>query len=50
MLYGSADYTANAKDTIVTFAMIETAQALDNLDVIFSVEGFDDIYIGPLDL
>ena len=28
-------------------AMIETAQALDNLDAILSVEGLDAIYIGP---
>jgi 4-hydroxy-2-oxoheptanedioate aldolase len=32
------------------FAMIETAQALDNLDAILSVEGLDAIYIGPSDL
>jgi 4-hydroxy-2-oxoheptanedioate aldolase len=31
-------------------AMIETAQALDNLDAILSVEGLDAIYIGPSDL
>ena len=36
--------------TIVAFAMIETAQALDNLDEILSVEGLDAIYIGPSDL
>jgi 4-hydroxy-2-oxoheptanedioate aldolase len=34
----------------VTFAMIETAQALDNLDAIMSVEGLDAVYIGPSDL
>jgi len=34
----------------VRFAMIETAQALDNLDAILSVEGLDAIYIGPSDL
>jgi 4-hydroxy-2-oxoheptanedioate aldolase len=49
-LYGGADYPAHANDTIVTFAMIETAQALDNLDDILSVEGLDAIYIGPSDL
>jgi 4-hydroxy-2-oxoheptanedioate aldolase len=36
--------------SIVAFAMIETAQALDNLDAILSVEGLDAIYIGPSDL
>lgn len=50
LLYGGADYPAHANDTIVTFAMIETAQALDNLDAILSVEGLDAIYIGPSDL
>jgi 4-hydroxy-2-oxoheptanedioate aldolase len=49
-LYGGADYPQHANDTIVTFAMIETAQALDNLDDILSVEGLDAIYIGPTDL
>ena len=50
LLYGGADYPAQANDTIVRFAMIETAQALDNLDAILSVEGLDAIYIGPSDL
>jgi 4-hydroxy-2-oxoheptanedioate aldolase len=50
LLYGGADYPQKANDTIVTFAMIETAQALDNLDAILSVEGLDAIYIGPSDL
>lgn len=50
LLYGGADYPTQANDTIVTFAMIETAQALDNLDDILGVEGLDAIYIGPSDL
>ena len=50
LLYGGADYATHANDTIVTFAMIETARALDNLDDILSVEGLDAIYIGPSDL
>jgi 4-hydroxy-2-oxoheptanedioate aldolase len=50
LLYGGADYLQHANDTIVTFAMIETRQALDNLDSILSVEGLDAIYIGPSDL
>jgi 4-hydroxy-2-oxoheptanedioate aldolase len=49
-LYGGADYPLHANDTIVCFAMIETARALDNLDDILSVEGLDAIYIGPSDL
>jgi 4-hydroxy-2-oxoheptanedioate aldolase len=50
MLYGGPDYPTQANDTIVAFAMIETAQALDNLDEILSVEGLDAVYIGPSDL
>lgn len=50
LLYGGADYPQHANETIVTFAMIETARALDNLDDILSVEGLDAIYIGPSDL
>ena len=50
LLYGGADYPTHANDTIVTFAMIESAQALDNLDAILSVDGLDAIYVGPSDL
>jgi 4-hydroxy-2-oxoheptanedioate aldolase len=50
LLYAGADYPRYANETIVTFAMIETAQALDNLDDILSVEGLDAVYIGPSDL
>ena len=50
LLYGGADYPKHANDTIVTFAMIETAQALDNLEEIMSTPGLDAIYIGPSDL
>lgn len=49
-IYGGSDYPQLANSTIVTFAMIETAKALDNLDAILSVEGLDAIYIGPSDL
>jgi 4-hydroxy-2-oxoheptanedioate aldolase len=49
-LYGGADYAQRANETIVAFAMIETAQALDNLDAILAVEGLDAVYVGPADL
>jgi 4-hydroxy-2-oxoheptanedioate aldolase len=49
-LVHGADYAAAANDNVVVFAMIETAQALDNLDAICSVEGLDAVYIGPSDL
>ncbi len=49
-LVHGADYASQANQNIVVFAMIETAQALDNLDAICSVEGLDAVYIGPSDL
>jgi 4-hydroxy-2-oxoheptanedioate aldolase len=50
LLYGGADYPQHANQTIVAFAMIETAKALDQLDQILAVEGLDAIYVGPSDL
>ena len=44
------DYFEHANTRITRFAMIETQQALDNLDAILSVEGLDAIYVGPSDL
>ena len=49
-LYGGADYYAKANETILAIAMIETAEAMDNLDEIMSVPTLDGIYIGPNDL
>ncbi|CAN5886849.1 aldolase/citrate lyase family protein [soil metagenome] len=48
--YAGADYAPNANATVLTFAMIETKAALDNLDDILSVPGLDAIYVGPADL
>lgn len=50
LLYGGSDYVQKANETIITMAMIETAEALDNLDAILSVPGLDAIYVGPSDL
>lgn len=50
LLVEGPEYPAGANDHIVRFAMIETAQALDQLDAILSVEGLDAVYIGPSDL
>jgi 4-hydroxy-2-oxoheptanedioate aldolase len=49
-LYGGADYHAKADDVVVAMAMIETIQALENLDAILSTPGLDGIYVGPSDL
>jgi 4-hydroxy-2-oxoheptanedioate aldolase len=50
MLYGGMDYVANANDHICCIPMIETKQAIENLDDILSVPGVDGAYIGPSDL
>ncbi|MEZ5658556.1 MAG: aldolase/citrate lyase family protein [Burkholderiaceae bacterium] len=50
LLYGGADYFKHANDTIVTYGMIETPSALENLDAIAAVEGLDGLFIGPADL
>jgi len=49
-LYGGADYYAKANETVLAIAMIETAEAMSNLDEIMSVPTLDGIYIGPNDL
>jgi len=49
-LYGGPDYHAKADDVVVAMAMIETTQALENLDAILSTPGLDGIYVGPSDL
>ncbi|MGP1395357.1 MAG: HpcH/HpaI aldolase family protein [Inquilinaceae bacterium] len=50
LLYAGADYPKHANDTVAAFAMIETRDALDNLDDILRVDGLDAIYVGPADL
>lgn len=47
--YG-ADYHEHANEQIVVMAMIETEQAVSNLDAILEVPGIDAVYIGPADL
>ena len=49
-LVHGADYATAANANTLVFAMIETKQALDNLDAICAVEGIDAVYVGPSDL
>ena len=49
MVHG-ASYVKTANDSVLVLAMIETRQALDNLDAILGVEGIDGVYVGPSDL
>ncbi len=50
VIYAGEDYALHANETILTFAMIETQKALDNLDEIVTVEGLDAVFVGPSDL
>jgi len=43
-------YLANANELNAVFAMVETRQALDNLDEICAVDGLDGVFVGPNDL
>ena len=50
-IYGaSTGYQSTANDEILCMPMIETQQAIDNLDAILDVPGIDAVYIGPSDL
>ncbi len=49
-LYGGPDYHEKANETILAFAMIETVEAVRNLDEILSTPGLDAVYVGPSDL
>jgi 4-hydroxy-2-oxoheptanedioate aldolase len=45
-----ANYAAEANGEILGFAMVETAEAMANLDAIAATPGLDGIYVGPADL
>jgi 4-hydroxy-2-oxoheptanedioate aldolase len=45
-----SDYLAQANDLTVTFAMIETRTALDNIEAIAATAGIDGLFLGPSDL
>tara|TARA_B100001123_G_scaffold422145_1_gene530673 strand:- start:17877 stop:18539 length:663 start_codon:yes stop_codon:yes gene_type:complete len=49
-IYAGADYFEHANTEVACIPMIETEQALDNLDNILSVPGIDAVYVGPADL
>jgi 4-hydroxy-2-oxoheptanedioate aldolase len=48
--YAGRDYGTHANDEVACVVMIETAEALENLDDILSTPGVDAAYIGPADL
>lgn len=45
-----ANIAQEANDQILAIAMIETAEAMANLDAICAVPGLDAVYVGPADL
>ena len=49
-VYAGDDYFENANQTVITLAMIETAQALENLEDIVTTPGLDGVYVGTIDL
>jgi len=49
-LYAGEDYGERANDEIVVMPMIETVEALENVDEILSTPGVDAAYVGPADL
>jgi 4-hydroxy-2-oxoheptanedioate aldolase len=49
-LVHGATYVKSANTAVPVLAMIETREALANLDAILAVEGIDGVYVGPSDL
>lgn len=49
-LYHRGDYRTTAHEELLTFAMIETAAAVDNLEEIAAVPGLTGLFVGPYDL
>ncbi len=50
-IYGaSSGYQKTANEEILCIPMIETQQAIDNLEAILDVPGIDAVYVGPSDL
>jgi 4-hydroxy-2-oxoheptanedioate aldolase len=51
VMYGEAGaYQQTANDEVMVIPMIETQEAIDNIDAILDVPGIDGIYVGPSDL
>ena len=49
-LYSGPDYVQHANDETFVLVMIETMEAVNNLEEIASVPGLDGFYVGPGDL
>ena len=49
-IVNGSDYYNNANDSVICLAMIETEDAMLNIQEIVSTPGLDGVYIGPADL
>lgn len=49
-LVAGSDYETQANQAVITLAMVETVEALNNVDAIAATPGLDGLYIGPGDL
>jgi 4-hydroxy-2-oxoheptanedioate aldolase len=49
-LYAGGDYVENANDEIICLVMIETLEAIANIEAIAATPGIDGFFIGPGDL
>src|SRR3989442_4645780 len=49
-IYAGGDYGDRANDDLIVMPMVETAEAVKNIDEILSVPGVDAVYVGPSDL
>jgi 2-keto-3-deoxy-L-rhamnonate aldolase RhmA len=45
-----ADYAAHANEGVAVVVMIESRQAVEDIDAILAVDGVDGVFIGPYDL
>jgi 4-hydroxy-2-oxoheptanedioate aldolase len=50
LIYAGSDYGDHADDDLVVMPMIETAEAVKNIEEILRVPGVDAVYVGPSDL
>lgn len=48
--FDAAEYTAAANDAMICIPIIESREAVENIDAIVGVDGIDGITIGPMDL
>jgi len=49
-IYAGTDYGDHANEDLIVMPMIETAEAVKNIDQILRVPGIDAVYVGPSDL